>query len=194
MKSPLELLKIQNEMESHFRARTMAHIGRVQTNAAKLANGFPEVGLDLMRQVADHDASKFDFPEFFPYLHITWKYKMEAEGKTYDPPQSELDKMHNATSHHITWNKHHPEFHDSEFDPEMLNKADRDSVPAKMVNGQKMDLVSLAEMVCDWVAMSQEKAGNNDASAWIEMNVNKRWKFTDQQVEWIHKFHNFFQT
>lgn len=193
MKSPLELLKIQNEMETHFRARTMAHIGKVQTCAAQLANGFPTIGLDLMRQVAYHDETKFAFPEFFPYLHITWKYKMEAEGEIYEPPQETLDKMHEATMHHIRRNKHHPEFHDPNFDESMLSKGDRDSVPAKMVNAMKMDRVSIAEMVCDWVAMSQEKFNRNDATEWANMNINKRWKFTEEQVEWIWEFHEFFQ-
>lgn len=189
----IDILKEAQQMKDHFRSRTMQHIGRVKENARQLANEFPDIGTELLKQVSGHDDSKFEDPEYKPYLHISWKYKVADEGGEYNPPQEILDSMHEATMHHILNNKHHPEFHDEGFDSRSLSKADRDSVPEKMVDAQLMDKVSIAEMVCDWVAMSQEKSGNNDASDWIEMNVNKRWKFTEQQVIWIHMYHGFFQ-
>jgi hypothetical protein len=41
-------------------------------------------------------------------------------------------------------------------------------------------------MICDWKAMSQELGTN--INEWKENNVNKRWLFTEQQVEYIEKF------
>jgi len=193
MKSPLELLKDQQDMEDHFRKRTAEHVGRVKANAAKCAAAFPDIGPALLEQVSIHDDTKYNFPEFFPYLHITWKYKKEADGEVYEPPADMAEKMHGATVHHVRHNKHHPEYWDPDFDENSLDPKDRDGVPERMVNGQMMDRVSIAEMVCDWIAMSLEKSGKPDATAWANMNINKRWKFTDQQVYWIWEFHEFFK-
>jgi len=59
----------------------------------------------------------------------------------------------------------------------------------EMIDGTKMDKASLAEMVADWQAVSQER-GTNSAKEWGDKNINKRWKFSDDQVELIYQFVN----
>jgi hypothetical protein len=73
-------------MRDHFTKRTQEHVNRVQGNARLLAQGFPYLKRELISQVNLHDDSKYQEPEVTPYIHITWKYHMEKQGKTYDPP------------------------------------------------------------------------------------------------------------
>ena len=42
-------------------------------------------------------------------------------------------------------------------------------------------------MVCDWTAISQEMHNNSDSTQWANDNVNKRWLFSDEQVNLIYK-------
>lgn len=45
-----------------------------------------------------------------------------------------------------------------------------------MIDGTKMWEVDIAEMIADWLAMSEEK--NSDPYEWAKKNINVRWKFT----------------
>jgi len=185
---------IDDDMKQHFEKRTKEHINRVIKNCLFLQKKFKDIGNELMSQVINHDESKFSEPEYTPYLHITHKYKLSAEGVTYEPPSGMIEKMHEATVHHVTNNKHHPEYWDDGFDENSLSSEDRDGIPEKMVDGTKMDRVCIAEMCCDWVSMSQERSNSNSAHKWAEQNINKRWKFTDDQVSWINEFLDFLST
>ena len=173
---------------SFFLARTRAHIGRVNRNVKIIAEEHPDIAGALLEQVKIHDQTKFEPPEYAPYLEITWSYKCKAEGVPYEVAPEMQAAMNRATMHHITHNKHHPEYWDPGFDPNKFNQTDRDAVPDEMVDGTAMDQVSIAEMCCDWVAMAQEKQGSNSAHGWADMNVNKRWRFTDEQVAWVYEY------
>jgi len=70
----------------------------------------------------------------------------------------------------------------------LINKNDRDEPPAEMVDATKMPDLDLAEMVADFCAMSEEKG--NTPQSWADRNVNKRWKFTDQQSDLIYEIMN----
>jgi hypothetical protein len=58
--------------------------------------------------------------------------------------------------------------------------------PAKIVDGTMMNPLDICEMVCDWLAMAEEKGTN--AKDWANKNVNIRWQFDNWQVKHINKF------
>lgn len=180
----------EDEMKEHFDARTKMHIGLVNKYLVEIASlCLPEIDNDLLFEDS-HDASKFEEPEYTPYLHVNWKHKMRDEGKTYSPSKEIEDSMHFATYHHVKNNKHHPEFWDYKTTPDSINPRDRDKAPDKIVDGTKMPLTHVAQMVADWTAVDEEKSkvkGRYSAKDWADKNVNIRWKFTPQQVELIYK-------
>ncbi len=134
-----------------------------------------------------HDDSKWEDPEYTPYVWLTWRYKCKDDGIELELPDGMDERIQKATWHHITVNKHHPEYWDDNASFESnLNSKDRDKPPENPVDATKMDDISLAEMVCDWNAMGLERG--NTAESWADKNVNVRWLFTDDQVENIYKW------
>lgn len=90
--------------------------------------------------------------------------------------------MNSASEHHVHSNRHHPEFYD---DTGKINREDRDKKPDKIVDATKMEDLDIAEMISDWLAMSEERG--NKCIDWADKNVNIRWKFTDKQKDLIYK-------
>lgn len=175
--------KITKEMREHFESRTKAHIKLVQEAARELAKWHPDIGAKLVAQANDHDRCKFKDPEAKPYVFISWQYKCKDDGVDFSPPGDIDEMMKQATYHHVKNNKHHAEFWD---DDAQINERNRDAIPDRPTDASKMDIVSLAEMVCDWYAMGIEKG--NTAKSWADKMVGTRWKFTDDQVEKIYEF------
>ena len=173
------------EMESFFEKRTNNHISLVQKYISKIQElDFVELDSDILEEEKDHDSGKWEEPEYTPYLHTTWKYKMKDEGKEYNPSKDIKEKMDGATFHHITTHKHHPDYWDENITPEALNSKDRDK-PGKEVDATEMPLSYVASMMADWCAMSEEKG--TSLKKWIKDNVNVRWKFSPEQVKLINK-------
>jgi hypothetical protein len=168
------------EMENWFRERTQKHINRVKKYCKKLGKVFPEYS-SVTGQ--GHDDSKLEEPEKTPYVHITWHYKMKQEGGKYDVSKDIQSKMNDASYHHVMNNKHHPEYYDENAE---LNQQDRDGIPDNVTDGTKMPDDSIAEMVADWCAMSEEK-GTNTPKEWADMVVGKRFKFTEEQKNLIYE-------
>tara|TARA_R110000824_G_scaffold12226_8_gene53692 strand:- start:6834 stop:7424 length:591 start_codon:yes stop_codon:yes gene_type:complete len=176
---------LKKKMEAWYIKRTKNHVSLVQKYCKIAAKEFEEFE-ELLERLTVHDDSKFEEPEMSPYVFITWKYKCQDDDSlTFEdcnPPEDIDDLMHEATSHHITTNSHHPEFHAPNFS---LNKEDRDAVPDKMVDATSMPRLDVAEMVCDWCSVSEERG--NTPKSWADMNVNKRWKFTKEQEDLIYE-------
>ena len=82
--------------------------------------------------------------------------------------------------YHVTTNKHHPEFWSDNPNIDINN---RDKSKA-IVDATKMPLTYVACMCADWMGMSVEF--KNSPYEWAEKNVNKRWKFTHEQVSFIY--------
>jgi hypothetical protein len=176
-------MTLSSDMREWYIERTNAHIKRVKKYAYLISDFFPEYQ-ELRKNVKQHDKSKFQSPEYVPYVFITWDYKCKREGIPFEMPQVMKDKMNKATEHHILSNKHHPEYWVKNYDPSMLNRNNRDAVPDQAVDASKMPDVFIAEMCADWMAMSEElKSRPHD---WADMNVNVRWLFTDRQKELIY--------
>ena len=95
--------------------------------------------------------------------------------------------MDEATIHHIKNNRHHPEFHTDQVEG-ILNTNDRDKPPEELVDGTKMPDLDIAEMCADWCAMAEEL--KNNPIKWADDNIGVRWRFDDEQTEWIYKILN----
>lgn len=174
------------EMIDHFDIRTAEHILRVQRYAKQLLSQFPELA-EMERNVRVHDQSKYLPPEYRPYLFISWKYRCKAKNIEFDIPADAEEQMHNATTHHVLTNKHHPEYWSDNKNP--INKNDRDE-PAELIDATQMPDYALAEMVADWSSMAEEY-GQPGPYKWADDNINTRWKFNPEQIALIYKYIDF---
>jgi len=174
---------ITADMKAHFFTRTNKHIDLVGKYIDKIIKKVPSLSdLESMKDL--HDKGKFEEPEMTPYIWLTWKYKCAREGVPFDVSDELEKKMNDVTIHHIINSKHHPEFWDDEFDPNiMFNDKDRDDVPEKPVNATRMPLIYIAEMIADWCAVAEER--KTCPYAWLEKNLNTRWIFSKRQLIFI---------
>jgi len=153
-------MKMTKEMKTHFDNRTKMHIRLVQKYMERIAVLDTQLSA-IKKRIPLHDASKFEEPEYTPYVSITWMYKCKREGVDWEMPDGMQDRATKATIHHILNNKHHPEYWDENFDADaMFNTQNRDGVPEKMVDGTKMEPLAIAEMIADWCAVAEERGTN----------------------------------
>lgn len=175
---------------SRFMKRTHQHIQRVCDNASKLVKRYPGKYAGLIGQSRKHDKSKFSKDEMVPYIWLTEFHRCKDKGAEFKYPDGMETRVNKATLHHIQNSCHHPEFHDP-AKAEIKLGANRDSL-AKASDATGMGKLDIAEMVCDWAAMSQEKG--TSLWDWIKKSVNKRWKFTPSQVSMIEEIAEVFET
>ena len=187
--------KVEIEKKEYFKYRTGYHLWLVNKWSNKiLQKQYSEINKYLFELERDeHDKMKWLEPEYTPYLEITWNYRCKRLGISYEMDENVRKKAHEATFHHIKNHKHHPEFWDDSVSINCLNKDDRDFPSGKIVDGTKMPLTYIATMVADWFAMSEELG--TDPREWADKNINIRWAFTNQQVNFINKLINevFFE-
>ena len=183
-------MKITKEMSEWFYERTNEHVDRVKRNALKLMKGIlhdenEDIQLtDFAVQVGEHDWLKYKYPENNPYIIRTAKMKAERLGDEFPVTvglQRELDE---AVWHHVEHTPHHPEHWDEDITFDLFNNNQYQPGYYQTI-AYDMPNESLAEMVCDWTAVSQEFGGDS-ARGWADDNVNVRWKFTPEQVEFIY--------
>ena len=175
---------ITKEMEDWFEERTNRHIDMVKKYANQIEKAFPERFKGLTEQAEHHDETKLEEPERTPYVKLSWQHKQDNFKGYKTPGQLPDDEINNATVHHVTNNKHHPEFW-QEKQVDLINKEDRDKPPKEMVDGTKMPDMAIAEMVCDWQSMSDELK-KNTTREWADRNINVRWKFNENQTKLIY--------
>lgn len=101
-----------------------------------------------------HDTSKFGPEERIPYIWLTEYYHYQFYGQPFTYPAGVEEQVQAAIQHHVTTNRHHPEFH---------------------ADSNDMSDVDLFEMVCDWTAMAQE-FGQDGGSAcgWADKTIGSR--------------------
>ena len=105
---------------------------------------------------------------------------------------SAAEKMENllnkATHHHVTINDHHPEFHypGNKKDLLLSNSKDRDDpLQNKIIDATIMPMNDMAEMVCDWCAMSEER--HNSPMDWAKkILISDGNLLLDNQVLYMH--------
>jgi hypothetical protein len=174
---------ISDEMVKWFEERTKKHISLVQKYCEKIYKYDPDRFEGIIERGREHDSSKYKGIERNPYIIISWSYKAKDNGgKPLEFPKYIKDKLNEATLHHITTNQHHPDYW-SPRKTSLLNNNDRDKLPEKIIDATVMDDLSICEMCCDWMGISDEKG--SDVVEWAKNNINKRWKFTDDQEQLI---------
>jgi hypothetical protein len=65
----------------------------------------------------------------------------------------------------------------------VINKDNRDETK-DLIDATKMPDVYIGECVADWCAVSEER--HNTPKKWADKNIDKRWKFTDEQKGLIY--------
>lgn len=183
--------EITDEMRKHFDERTDMHINLVQKYCKKIADIFGDDFEGIIERGKEHDASKKKEPELEPYIFLTWDYKLKREGNENGAEFSQEieDIMNEATNLHVQTNNHHPEFHCPKKKRNMINRKNRDGIPEEMIDATKMPILDIGELCADWCAMSEEK-GTNTPQEWADMNIDKRWKFKDEQKKMIYEILN----
>lgn len=180
-----------NEMYDWFEERTKNHVKLVRKYCKKIEEHDPDRFKGIVERGKEHDESKYEDPEYDPYVLITWRYKCKKDGKDFwdgllskDETREDVEEeMLKASEHHVKNNRHHPEFH-TDQEGQLINDKDRDK-PLVLVDATKMGDLDVAEMCADWAAMSEETGGA--PKEWADKNVNVRWKFTDVQKDLIYE-------
>jgi hypothetical protein len=182
------MIEIIPEMINHFKRRTNMHINLVKKYANELIPVLEKNNISWVSKfknnINQHDNAKLQDSDIVtPYILITWEYYCKKRNIPFEITDKYRKKMHDATVRHCAHNKHHPEYWDPGFSSKMINFNSRDEPTSTIVNATKMDAISLAEMVCDWCAVSEEK--NTCPYEWLDKNLNIRWHFNDNQIKFI---------
>ena len=164
-------------MEEFYFKRTNEHVERVKNNALVLYKYDPIRLKLLLEQAEHHDASKFEEPELTPYIHLTHYYARKREGIEVETHPEMKEKIVDAVFHHLKNNKHHPEYY---FDDAIRERRNQ------IVDASRMPIVSIAEMICDWKAMSQEF--DNSIVDFANSVIGKKFTFSSDQVILIYEF------
>ena len=154
---------LPQEAYEHFYKRTDNHIRMVQNNLYLWTLHKPEYFNDLNERAALHDESKFREPEKTPYIWRTWQSYCILNNLPFQYPKDMEQQVRDAIFHHITHNRHHPEWHP---DPDEMNEID------------------LIEMVCDWKVVGQEY-GEKSPMGWADKVLGRRFHFSQKKCDLI---------
>lgn len=153
------------DMVAFYERRTKEHIDRVRRCLSVLA-AVTEYADELNERAKVHDASKFSPEERIPYIWLTEFHRCRRSGEPFEYPGGMEDQVRAAIDHHMSTNRHHPDFH---ADPNDMSDVD------------------LIEMVCDWTAMSQEfDQDGGSARGWADKTVGSRVKFNQEKSRFIY--------
>lgn len=159
------------EMVDNFINRTALHTGLVSKNLSYFIEHYesleePEDKMmwELIHRSKTHDASKYEEPEYTPYLWLTEFHRCKNLGIPFEYPPGVEAEVKQATWHHIHHNSHHPEYH---------------------ADINKMPLVDILEMICDWTGMAEELGEGTSAKPWATKVVGHKFKFDDHQKKII---------
>lgn len=175
------MFELRDHKSELFFKRTLEHIERVKKNALVIYKYDP-VRFKLILDIADaHDASKFKEPEFTPYVQLSYYYVCKRTGEKCDTHPELKEQIKDAVFHHIKNNRHHPEYYFDETTRERNGQ---------VINAIKMPAISIAEMICDWKAMSQEL--ENKIEDFADSVINKKFIFSPEQVNLIYELIGIF--
>jgi hypothetical protein len=128
-----------------------------------VASYVEQVIRDLIKRSIEHDDTKFGTEEFDAYEEALPKFEVAEYGS---PEYIEVCRsIKPAIKHHVTSNRHHPEYFGEHG-----------------ING--MTLIDLVEMVCDWIAASQRGGGPANIGKGLEIN-KERFHVDDQLYQII---------
>ncbi len=152
-------------MIEFYERRTEEHIDRVRRCLSVLAS-VTEYSGELNERARIHDVSKYGPNERIPYIWLTEFHRCRRAGEPFSYPDGMEDRVCDAIHHHVTTNRHHPDFHSDPND---------------------MSDIDVIEMVCDWTAMSQE-FGQDGGSArgWADKTIGNRLHFNDERKQFVY--------
>src|SRR5436190_15373865 len=163
---PIDPIEPTPQMLAFYERRTNEHIERVRRGLTLLAE-VTEYGEELIERARVHDASKFSPEERIPYVWLTEYHRCRRSGESFEYPEGVAEDVQRAIRHHVTTNRHHPEFH---ADPNDMSDVD------------------LIVMVCDWTAMAQEfDQDSGSARGWADKTVGKRVAFNAERRQFIYQ-------
>lgn len=152
-------------MVEFYERRTKEHIERVRRCLFVMAEA-TDYTEDLKERAGAHDESKFEPEELVPYIWLTEFHRCRRSGEPFTYPDGMLARVQAAIDHHMSVNRHHPDFH---ADPNDMSDVD------------------LIEMVCDWTAMSQEFDQNGgSARAWADKTIGTRIHFNEEKRRFVY--------
>jgi hypothetical protein len=152
-------------MIEFYERRTIAHIGRVRSCLRVMAE-ITHYGSELLTRAKEHDASKFEPEERIPYIWLTEFHRCRRNGEFFNYPEGIAEQIELAVQHHMSVNRHHPEYHESPDD---------------------MSEVDLIEMICDWTAMAQEFDQNGgSARGWADKVIGTRVHFGQRHRQFVY--------
>lgn len=161
------------EMIEFFERRTKEHIDRVRDCLEIMASA-THYSTELRERARIHDASKFGPIERIPYIWLTEYHRCRQAGDPFTYPQGMKEQVKTAINHHVTTNRHHPEFH---------------------ADSNQMTDVDLIEMVCDWTAMSQEfDQDNGSARGWADKTIGYRVHLSPKRKQFVYDMINLLDT
>jgi predicted SprT family Zn-dependent metalloprotease len=169
------------------------HISRLQSHTALVGKYLQKIidlkidGIDeniLIKEISEHDASKTVEPELMPYRLISWFYKCKKEGKEFPMTDKQKEEVQEVTFHHVKNNTHHPEYWCKDATIECINPENRNK-SNMCIDCIEMPLTYVATMIADWSAVSEEYG--TKAKDWADANIDKRWKFSDEQKSLIYE-------
>ena len=153
------------EMVAFYERRTKEHIERVGKCLAVMAS-VTEHGDELLQRARLHDASKFGPQERVPYIWLTEFHRCRRSGEPFTYPEGMEERVRVAIRHHMTTNRHHPDYH---ADPNDMTDVD------------------LIEMVCDWTAMSQEfNQDGGSARGWADKTIGSRLPLNEERRKFVY--------
>jgi hypothetical protein len=154
------------EMLAFYESRTNEHIERVRRCLDLMARVTGH-GDMLIERARVHDASKYGTEERIPYVWLTEYHRCRRNGEPFHYPDEVAEAVKRAIHHHVTTNRHHPEFH---ADPNDMSDVD------------------VIEMVCDWTAMAQEFGQDNgSARGWADKTVGNRIAFDAEKSRFVYQ-------
>lgn len=153
-------------MIAFYERRTNEHIERVRRCLTLLAEVTGD-GAELLQRANVHDSSKFGPEERIPYVWLTEYHRCRRSGESFGYPDGVAETVNQEIHHHVTVNRHHPEFH---------------------ADANDMSDVDLIEMVCDWTAMALE-FGQDGGSArgWADKTIGMRVAFSEEKRRFIYR-------
>ena len=157
--------KPTTEMIAFYERRTHEHIERVR-KCLRVMSTVTEHADELLERARVHDASKFGPEEYMPYVWLTEFHRCRRSEESFSYPDGVEENVRRAIDHHVTTNRHHPEFH---ADPNDMTDVD------------------LIEMVSDWTAMSQEfDQDGGSARGWADKTIGKRLQLNEERSRFVY--------
>lgn len=149
---------MMTEQENATNFETLRHIMQVRNLLDKMI-------VELLKRAEEHDQSKLEEPERSTFVEYTPKLAQCTFGS--DEYKRFITEMKPALDHHYAANRHHPEHF-------------RDDVDAGQSPVDRMNLIDLLEMLCDWKASTMRHPDGNLMNS-IDIS-RERFRLSDQLV------------